>query len=110
VFVDRTVSPSYAWDVAAATAGVLRLRPPTGLYHCVNTGAATWHDVAAEVRRALGSTSPLDLVTLAEVPLPAPRPRFCALSNEKLQAAGVVMPTWQEALARHLSSIWQKKH
>jgi dTDP-4-dehydrorhamnose reductase len=44
------------------------------------------------------------------VPLPAPRPRFCALSNEKLQAAGVVMPTWQEALARHLSSIWQKKH
>ena len=110
VFVDRTVSPSYSWDIAAATASVLQQRPAAGVYHCVNTGAATWHDVAVEVRRALDSTSPLDPVTLAEVALPAPRPRYCALSNEKLRAAGVVMPTWQDALGRHLSSIWQKKH
>ena len=110
VFVDRTVSPSYAWDVAAATAGILRKRPAAGLYHCVNTGFATWHDLAVEVRRALASTSSLDPVTLAEVALPAPRPRYCALSNEKLRAAGVDMPTWQDALERHLSSICQKKH
>jgi dTDP-4-dehydrorhamnose reductase len=110
VFVDRTVSPSYAWDIAAATASVLQHRPAAGLYHCVNTGAATWHDVAVEVRRALGSASTLDPVTLAEVTLPASRPRYCALSNEKLRAAGVVMPTWQDALARHLPSICQKKH
>jgi dTDP-4-dehydrorhamnose reductase len=109
-FVDRTVSPSYAWDVAAATAGVLRQGPPRGLYHCVNSGAATWHDVAMEVRRALDSESPVEAITLADVTLPAPRPRYCALSNEKLRAAGVAMPSWQDALARHLSSIWQKKH
>jgi dTDP-4-dehydrorhamnose reductase len=110
VFVDRTVSPSYAWDVAAATAKILRQRPAPGLYHCVNTGAATWHDLAAEVRRALDSTSVLEPITLADVQLTAPRPRYCALSNEKLRAAGVTMPPWQDALARHLSSIWQKKH
>ena len=110
VFVDRTVSPSYAWDIAAATASVLKQRPAAGLYHCVNTGASTWHDVAVEVRRTLGSTSVLDPVTLADVTLPAPRPRYCALSNEKLRAAGVDMPTWQDALARHLASICLKKH
>ena len=38
----------------AATAAILRKRPPVGLYHCVNTGAATWHDLAVEVRRQSG--------------------------------------------------------
>jgi dTDP-4-dehydrorhamnose reductase len=37
VFVDRMVSPSYAWDVADATHQLLRLRPQAGVYHCVNT-------------------------------------------------------------------------
>jgi len=32
------------------------------------------------------------------------RPTYCALSNEKLRRAGLVMPTWQDALARHLSA------
>ena len=38
-FVDRVVSPSYAWDVVEATRAMLEARPPAGLYHCVNTGA-----------------------------------------------------------------------
>jgi dTDP-4-dehydrorhamnose reductase len=109
VFTDRTVSPSYAWDVAAATAGVLRRRPAPGVYHCVNTGAASWHDVAAEVRRRIGSAAALEPITLDDVKLPAPRPRYCALSNDKLRAAGIDMPTWQDALRRYLEPLCQKK-
>jgi dTDP-4-dehydrorhamnose reductase len=41
-------------------------------------------------------------ITLASVKLKAPRPRYCALSNARLAAAGVAMPSWQEALGRHL--------
>jgi dTDP-4-dehydrorhamnose reductase len=110
VFIDRTVSPSYAWDVVTATAEVLKRRPTPGLYHCVNTGAATWQEVALEVRRALGSRSVLEPVTLADVKLPAERPRYCALSNERLRAVGVEMPTWQDALGRYLESTCQKKY
>ncbi|HXI32156.1 MAG TPA: sugar nucleotide-binding protein, partial [Vicinamibacterales bacterium] len=43
-------------------------------------------------------------VRMAEVPLRAARPRFCALSNEKLSSVGIKMPTWQDALARFLAA------
>jgi dTDP-4-dehydrorhamnose reductase len=42
-------------------------------------------------------------VRLADVPMRARRPRFCALSNAKLASAGITMPTWQDALRRHLA-------
>jgi dTDP-4-dehydrorhamnose reductase len=103
VFSDRVVSPSYAWDVAAATVHLLRVRPPNGVYHCVNTGAATWHDLAVEIRRQLGSNAPLEPVSVADVKLPAARPRYCALSNAKLKDVGIVMPTWQDAIERCLA-------
>src|SRR5262245_23002289 len=54
-FVDRVVSPSYAWDVVDATRAIVERGPPAGTYHCVNTGAATWYDPALEVRRQLGA-------------------------------------------------------
>ena len=37
-------------------------------------------------------------ITLDSVPLRAKRPRYSALSNAKLAAAGIAMPTWQDAL------------
>jgi dTDP-4-dehydrorhamnose reductase len=100
VFVDRIVSPSYVWDIVDATAAILRTRPAAGLYHCVNSGAATWHDVAAEVARQLGEDAALEPITMKDVELRAPRPRYCALSNEKLRAAGIAMPPWQDAVSR----------
>ena len=42
VFRDRTVSPSYVVDVAAATRALVERGEP-GLYHCVGTGHANWH-------------------------------------------------------------------
>ena len=100
VFTDRVVSPSYVWDIADATAAVLTTRPEPGVYHCVNTGHATWYEVAAEVARDMGVNATLEPVTMQDVTLRATRPRFCALSNEKLRAVGVTMPSWQDAVAR----------
>src|SRR5262245_5049498 len=54
VFTDRIVSPSYAKDVAAATRHLVTSGAEAGLYHCVNDGHASWHDVAAEAARILG--------------------------------------------------------
>jgi dTDP-4-dehydrorhamnose reductase len=102
VFVDRTVSPSYTADVAAATRALLERRPAPGLYHCVNSGAATWGEVASEAARLLGAPLRLKPITLATTTLKAPRPRFCALSNARLAAIGITLPTWQDALVRYL--------
>jgi dTDP-4-dehydrorhamnose reductase len=103
VFVDRTVSPSCADDVARATWALIEGDAAPGLYHCVNSGACTWDALALEVGRQLGVRPRLVKVRMAEVAMRAPRPLYCALSNAKLAAAGFPMPDWQDALARHLA-------
>jgi len=104
VFTDRVVSPSYAHDVARAVRHLVDSDAPPGLYHCVNSGHATWHDVAVEAARLLGVRPRLQPVTLDQMAFRAPRPRFCALSNRKLAAAGCAMPDWTDALARWLAA------
>jgi dTDP-4-dehydrorhamnose reductase len=73
------------------------------VYHCVNSGHATWFDVAAEVGRQLRTTPTLEPTTTSEVQLRAQRPRYCALGNDKLRAAAFEMPTWQDAIRRALA-------
>jgi len=102
VFTDRTVSPAYVFDIAAATHALIQCGAAAGLYHCVNTGACSWLDIATEAARLLGREPRLAPITLESVTLRAPRPKFSALENAKLRALGIVMPTWQDALARHL--------
>jgi dTDP-4-dehydrorhamnose reductase len=104
VFVDRTVSPSFTPDVARATARLLDIAAPAGLYHCVNDGAATWLEVAKEVAGVLGRDLQAAPLTLETVKARAVRPRFCALSPARLASLGVVMPTWQDALVRYLQA------
>jgi dTDP-4-dehydrorhamnose reductase len=103
VFVDRTVTPSYVTDVAEATTQLLVIRPPAGVYHCVNSGVTTWLEVALEAARLLGRDPNLIPTEVASVSLPAKRPKYCALSNEKLHREGIGMPNWQDALGRYIA-------
>jgi dTDP-4-dehydrorhamnose reductase len=105
VFEDRTISPTYVVDAARATRQLVERQAPPGLYHCVNTGQCTWLELARELARQLGAQPRFIQVRMADVALRAERPRYCALSNEKLRAFGVSMPTWQEALARYLQTV-----
>ena len=102
VFVDRTVSPSFTDDIARATRSVLEKRPAPGVYHCVNEGFATWAEIAGEAARLLGMSWKMKPLTLESAALAAPRPRYCAMSPGKLAEAGIVMPAWEDALARYL--------
>lgn len=103
VFVDRTVSPSYVRDVALATRAIVDRAPACGVYHCVNSGGATWYELAQEIARMFGVRPVLRGISMADVPLRAARPRYSVLSNAKLAAAGIPMPAWQDALARYLT-------
>jgi len=57
-----------------------------------------------EAARLLGVTGRFKPLTMEQVTLRAARPRFCALDNGKLAAAGFPMPPWQDALGRWLSA------
>jgi dTDP-4-dehydrorhamnose reductase len=104
-FEDRTVSPTSVIDAAVATRQLVETVAPTGLYHCVNSGSCTWLELARELARQLGVEPRLIPIRLADLSLRAERPLYCALSNAKLLSAGVVMRTWQDALARYLSTV-----
>ncbi|MCL4812948.1 MAG: NAD(P)-dependent oxidoreductase, partial [Vicinamibacteraceae bacterium] len=98
VFVDRVVSPTFVDDAAWATETLVERRAEPGLYHCVNSGFATWADVGLEIARVKGVRPRLERISVADVPLKASRPIFAALSPAKLASAGVPMPTWQDAI------------
>ena len=104
VFTDRVVSPSYVDDVAGATKHLVDSHAKPGLYHCVNSGCATWYEVAQEAAQLLGVTPRLQPITLDQVPTKAARPRFCALANARLAETGYSMPPWQDALRRWLQA------
>jgi dTDP-4-dehydrorhamnose reductase len=104
-FTDRIVSPGYVVDIADATRHLVTTAAAPGLYHCVNDGHASWYDVAGEVAALVGNQRPsLVGVTMDQMKLKAPRPRYCALSVAKLAAAGFTMPAWQDALRRWLTT------
>ena len=107
-FSDRTVSPSHVGDIARATRALVGVgadaAAPFGVYHCVNTGMATWLEIAEHLRDWSGhGDAVIEPVLTTDVVLRAKRPRYCAMSNAKLQTAGIPMPTWQDALRAHLT-------
>jgi len=105
VFRNRPVSPPYVVDAERATLRLLKAKVAAGLYHCVNSGDCTWLEFARELARQLGVDARLIPVSMADVPMRAARPQYCALSNQKLVAAGIDMPTWQDALTRYLEKV-----
>ena len=108
VFSDRTISPTYILDAARATRHLIESKAQPGLYHCVNSGSCTWLELAREIVRLLGEPqweARLVPVRMSEYTFKAARPQFCALANDKLRAAGVDMPPWQEALAEYIAQI-----
>lgn len=101
VFVDRIVSPTHVGEAAAATEALMNRNAPYGVYHCVNSGFCRWDELASEAGRLLGRAPKLKPITLESVSLKARRPRYCALSNQKLAQAGVQMSHWREALRQY---------
>jgi dTDP-4-dehydrorhamnose reductase len=105
VFEDRTVTPTYVLDAARATRQLIERAVAPGLYHCVNSGSTTWLGFAQALARRLGIEARLRPMKFGDAKLRAPRPLYCALSNAKLAAAGIVMPHWEDAAARFLEDV-----
>lgn len=103
VFHDRLATPSYVEDVAAATGTLLKEEAAPGVYHCVNSGAASWYEIGRWLAHEAGADERLlRPVSAREVTMRAARPVYCALSNAKLARAGHDMPDWQDAVRRYL--------
>jgi dTDP-4-dehydrorhamnose reductase len=98
---DQVGSPTWVVDLAGGLIQLGRLAQPPALLHYVNTGTASWFDLAREVFRCCGADPERGRpTTSAAMPRPSPRPAWSVLSTEAWTAAGLPAPRpWPEALA-----------
>lgn len=123
IVADQTGNPTSAADLAAAIIAILdhlflkrgacHARAPWGVYHCVNSGVATWHDLAkATVEIANGRLARQPVVrpiTTADYPTPATRPANSQLNCGKLETVfGIRLRPWREALAPVVDEILKR--
>jgi dTDP-4-dehydrorhamnose reductase len=84
-FHDQIVSPTLADNAAELVLGVLQ-SGERGIFHCTGATALTRVEFCRLLARKLGADEKLVVpVALADVKLPAPRPRRCALRVGKVQ-------------------------
>jgi dTDP-4-dehydrorhamnose reductase len=98
---DVYASPTFAGDLADALRRLIE-SSAYGLYHAVNAGPVSWFEFATEAARLAGVGVAIEPIRARERTAAARRPRFSALSNAKLAALGIPMPSWREGLAAYL--------
>lgn len=103
---DQIGCPTWVGDLAAGLVELGRSDVPAGTLHFVNTGQASWFDLAREVFRLAGAdpqrVRPTDSSTYVR---PAKRPAWSVLSTAAWVAAGLTPPrAWQDALAACLAA------
>ncbi|WP_405593761.1 dTDP-4-dehydrorhamnose reductase [Streptomyces sp. NBC_01092] len=106
---DQRGQPTWSADVAAflAELGPRVGRDATGVLHAVNSGEATWYDLAREVFRLLDADPDrVRPVTGAAFPRPAPRPAYSVLGHGRRRRLGLAPARdWRTALHEALPRI-----
>ncbi len=115
VVADQHGCPTSAGDIAAALWVIAeRLAgdpaPPSGTYHFVNSGEATWWELARAVfaqSAAAGRKIPqVDAIATSAYPTPARRPANSRLDTAKLRRDfGITPRPWQEAIAEVTATL-----
>jgi dTDP-4-dehydrorhamnose reductase len=98
---DQRGCPTYALDLARAIMQLCR-KNASGIVHVTNAGDCTWFEFAQEIVRSAGLATTVRPVSSQQMARPAPRPAYSVLSPARLQALGIGMPSWQDALQRYL--------
>jgi dTDP-4-dehydrorhamnose reductase len=98
---DQRGCPTCTIDLARA---IIQLcaKDASGIVHATNAGSCTWFEFAQEIVKGARLPTAVRPTSTAQMARPAPRPANSVLSPKSLEAFGIKMPTWQDALARYL--------
>ncbi len=107
VVEDHIASPAYAPAMAVRTADMVQ-KGLTGLFHMGGGEAISWYSFAKLIFELAGISPALTPSDEREYRTEARRPKFSALSNRKLEEAGIApMPPLRQAVAEYLEA---RKH
>jgi dTDP-4-dehydrorhamnose reductase len=109
---DQHGSPTFTADLAPAVV-TLGLDKRPGVFHVTNGGATTWWGLVRAVLAEAGADPervlPISTAELAP-PRPAPRPAYSVLDNMALRLSSLpALPTWQDGLARLVTTLRSKQ-
>jgi dTDP-4-dehydrorhamnose reductase len=103
VVTDEVATPTYAPDLATAIARLIRTEH-YGFYHFPNAGSCSRYEYARRVLALAGREhTPVEPITLADWPRPAPPPPYTVLANTCGAALGITLRPWEEALAAYFA-------
>ena len=116
VVVDQIGTPTWSADIARAICQLIQqpeaFQPGGEVFHFTNSGAASWYDFAVaigEEAKAMGL--PWQVKTVWPIPteaypVPAPRPAYSVLSNQKIiNVLGQAAPQWREPLRKMMAEL-----
>ncbi len=122
IVADQIGAPTWAADIAQATAALIELAAQectdgefaSGLFHLTASGATSWHGFAVAILE--GATRPALLaagrapclvpIASEDYPRPAARPKNSRLAGDRLhQRFGIALPCWKEGLSLCLEEM-----
>ena len=104
VVEDHVASPTYAPLLAARTADLVD-RKQRGLFHAGGGTPISWFEFAATIFRVAGLQPQLQPTNEREYRTAARRPKYSALSNDKMERCGIEpMPPLEKAVEMYLQA------
>ena len=104
VVTDEIANPTYAPDLAAATARLIQTEH-YGIYHLVSDGYCSRHEFTVEIMKQSGREHvPVVPITSDQYPRVSAPPLFAPLRNTIGMALGITLRPWQEALAEYFEN------
>jgi dTDP-4-dehydrorhamnose reductase len=107
VVEDQVLTPTYTADLAEAVRKLV-MTGKFGLYHLTSEGQCSWYEFTRHIFDCAGIQAKLSPVKSSEFASKVKRPSYSVLSNAKVRALGVSMPSWRDAVPRYLKQRAQK--
>lgn len=111
VVADQRGCPTAAGDIAAAVQIIARAHlasadAPSGIYHFVNAGEASWCDLANAIFAMDGSPTVARPIPATDYPTPARRPANSRLATARITSDfGITPRPWHEAVAEIIAEL-----
>jgi len=104
---DQLGNPTFATDFAAHIIESIKLNIPFGTYHIVNSGEASWYELAVKTFNYLNYDSNIiEAVSSSDYPSLVRRPSYASLDSFDWSSLGLPkMRSWQSALEFSLPQI-----
>ena len=101
---DHVATPTFGTALAARSLDIVERKIPFGVYHLAGGEPVSWYGFARKIASLAGCNADLEPISHKQYQSKARRPRYAALSNAAVEAAGIApMPSIDAAIAEYLT-------